>query len=85
MLERFRLYEEDGKIHFTRDIMSYIGGRSRQRRYTYYVDTQELWRVYAKTKQRYTRIPTWHTPLQYIKTYGLEPVWPKHMRMDKGL
>lgn len=85
MMERFGLYEEDGKIRFIKHIPNYYGTRRTQRWYTYYTGKRELWRTYVRTKRDWKRIPSYYAPEGYVRTNRLEPVWPKHMMVDKGL
>lgn len=83
VLLRYSLYAEDGKITFERPTRRHWGIRRRQR-YVYFTQERQLWRVYVRNSQKLHRT-TWSTPQVYIDSYRLEPQWPKHMQMDKGL
>lgn len=84
VLQKFKLYEEDGKITFTHESNRYYR-TGRLRWYAYYTDTRQLWRVYAKNKKKMARVMHWNSIPDYIERYDLDPVWPKHMRMDRDL
>lgn len=80
ILERYRLYEEDGKILFQRLC------RNMRSQYVYYTDLKELWRIRIRTKSNWMRVDSeYRPPLVCIDVWDLTPVWPKHMSMDKGL
>lgn len=84
VLQQFRLYEDKGLIHFTRHFDAYRG-RGSNRHFVYYLESRELWRVYAKTKRKYKQVPGWHQPTSYIHSHRLQPVLPKHLILDRGL
>lgn len=81
MVLAYGAYEEDGKILFERHATHW----SKRKHYVYYTTVRQLWRVYVKDKKKLRSVPSWQNPTRYIKSYHLEPVWPKHMQMDKGL
>lgn len=85
VVEAHGLYIENGKIRFLRTIPAYYGGRATRRAHIYHVAKQELWRVYVKMGKNQKRVPSYYTPITYIEVHILEPVWPKHLQVDKGL
>lgn len=85
VLDAYRLYEEDGQIHFIRHVSSYFGSRGSKRLYTYYTNTRQLWKIYVRNKKKWMRVGTYSGASYYIRMNRLKPVWPKHMMVDKGL
>lgn len=83
-MQKYGMYEENGKIRFTR-VMTGYSGRRTQRWYTYHVTRRELWRTYVGTKRDWKPVPSCYNPDGFIRSHRLEPVWPKHMTLDKGL
>ena len=84
VLQKYHMYEEDGRILFTQHYRRYYN-RGRVRWYAYYTANREMWRVYAKTKKNLSRVRHWSSIFDYLERYDFDPVWPKHMRMDRDL
>lgn len=84
MVQRYGLYAEDGKIGFIRLVGRYRTVPQKQR-YTYFTDTRELWRVYMRNGQKLRHIPSWQSPLIFVRSNDLAPILPTHLRVDQGL
>lgn len=82
MMLAYGAYEVDGTITFERRAAY---APTRRRRYVYYTDSRQLWRVYIKTKQKLRRVSWSGTVVVYTQVYQLVPLWPTHLQMDKGL
>lgn len=81
------LWAESGKCYYRRDQNRYRGTDRRQ--YRYYeldLETNRLWRVYARTKKRIHSVGGGYTdPMRYVHIYDLQPITPKWLTVDQGL
>ena len=60
-------------------------GHRRNRYYRLDRDTGTLWRCYAKKPRANIQFVHSGNITRWIRMYGLQPVIPKHLQMDRGL